>query len=89
MEEFLLQVKEFASSRITGLIIVAVFLFVMFLIWGKLSSKFIKKFLFGALLGIGVSAFLFFILKMHLDQVGIIGMITFAFGAIFKKVQVP
>lgn len=89
MEEFLLQVKEFASSRITGVIIVVTFLIVMFLIWGKLSGKFIKKFLFGALLGIGVSAVLFIIFKMPLDQVGIIGMITFVFGTIFKKVQVP
>ena len=82
-------VYEFAASRTNSLIMVCTFLVVMLLIWGRLGKKFIKKILFGLFSGIIVSAVLFFGFNLPLDKVGIFGILSFLFTAIFKKVQEP
>ncbi len=89
MENFITTLINFLTSESTSLLVVVVFLIVMLIIWKSLSGRFMKKIIFGTLISIIISAILFFALNVPLETVGIIGIVTFILGVIFKKVERP
>jgi len=75
--------ESYSKELIIGVVCAIVIIFVL----GKIGFKIIKKIIIGLILGIAVSALLYFVFHLPIATVGLIGLVAFLLGAIFGKVD--
>jgi len=78
---------EFLKSYSEGLIIAVVCAIVIFFVLRKIAFKIIKRIIVGLFLGLAVSAFLYYVIQLPVETVGLIGVAAFLLGAIFGKIK--